>query len=448
MAVSQIVGVPIKFDLGSVRLSCPTSRAMRYIACTSHGLQGDLGRLRSAEVAARISICRIHLRGLDMVNGSVHLPPLGQATRVPVEALDFDQNNPRFTPDKRPSDSGDSAVISVLASSADLAELIQSISTSGYINIEPLIVIERNGRLAVLEGNRRLAAVKALRDPELAKAARVSIPAIESPQRETLNELLVYRVATEDEARDLIGFKHINGPQSWDAFAKARFAARWLDDEHRKKSVGEQYLTLKQIADRMGDQHMTIHRMVAAQYVLDQAERNGLYEISDRKKRSFSFSHLYTGLAYEEFTNYLGMERPNRATDPDRDPVPQKKFNELRILLTWLYGSKERDLEPVVRSQNPDLGQLRDVLASPAAISILAERNSLQDAIITATPADVRFMQHLIKANAELQYAVSTLEGFDPQAQPELQIIADQTVKRASLIKVSIDTAIAAIRTD
>ncbi|WP_202882972.1 ParB/RepB/Spo0J family partition protein [Microvirga tunisiensis] len=240
-----------------------------------------------------------------MANGIVHLPPTGQAEKVPVELLDFDQNNPRFTPDKRPTGSGDSAVISMLATSADLSELIQSISTSGYINIEPLIVIERNGRLAVLEGNRRLAAVKALRDPEVARAARISTPLMEPAKRQTLNELLVYRVATEDEARDLIGFKHINGPQSWDAFAKARFAARWLDDEHRKRDAGQPYLTLEQIAARMGDQHKTIHRMVAALYVLDQAERNEIYEISDRSKKTFSFSHLYTGLSYEEFTKAL-----------------------------------------------------------------------------------------------------------------------------------------------
>lgn len=382
-----------------------------------------------------------------MADGIVKFPPIGQAEKVPVEILDFDENNPRFTPDKQPSGSGDSAVISMLAASADLSELIQSISTSGYINIEPLIVIERNGRLAVLEGNRRLAAVKALRDPELAKAARISTPIMGPAQRATLNNLLAYRVATEDEARDLIGFKHINGPQSWDAFAKARFAARWLDDEHRKKGAGQSYLTLQQIASRMGDQHMTMHRMVAALYVLDQASRNELYDISDRKKKSFSFSHLYTGLSYEEFTNYLGMERPDRTVDPDRDPVPAQKFDELRNLLTWLYGSKVRDLEPVVKSQNPDLGRLRDVLASPAAISILAERNNLDEAIITATPVDVRFQKHLITANAELQHAVSTLEGFDPQAQPELQKIAESVLKRASIIRVHIDTAIAGVPT-
>jgi hypothetical protein len=377
-----------------------------------------------------------------MANGTAHFPPLGQAEKVPVGLLDFDENNPRFTPDKQPDGSGDSAIIATLAASADLSELIQSISTSGYINIEPLIVIERNGRLVVLEGNRRLAAVKALRDPDLAKVARILTPPMDAAQRATLNELLAYRVATEDDARDLIGFKHINGPQSWDAFAKARFAARWLDDEHRKEKTGQPHLTLQQIASRMGDQHMTMHRMVAALYVLEQAEKNAVYQIRDRKRKAFSFSHLYTGLAYEEFTKYLGMERPDRVAGPDRDPVPPQKFGELRNLLTWLYGSKERDLEPAVKSQNPDLGRLREVLTSPAAISILAQRNDLDEAIITATPVDIRFQQHLITANAELQRAVTTLEGFDPYAQPELQKIAESAVKRAKIIKAQIDSAI------
>ena len=382
-----------------------------------------------------------------MADGNAAFPPIGQAEKVPVELLDFDENNPRFTPDKRPEGTGDSAVISRLAASADLSELIQSISTSGYINIEPLIVIERSGRLAVLEGNRRLAAVKVLRDPELAKAARVSLPPMEPAQQATLDSLLAYRIAAEDDARDLIGFKHINGPQPWDAFAKARFAARWLDDEHDKEANGQPHLSIQQIAGRMGDQHMTMHRMVAALYVLDQAEQTGLYDIGDRKKKSFSFSHLYTGLSYEEFTNYLGMDRLDRTTDPRRDPVPPVKSEQLRNVLTWLYGSKDRDIEPAVKSQNPDLGRLRDVLGSPAAIAILAERNNLDEAVITATPADVRFQKHLITANAELAHAVATLEGFDALGQPELQKIAETAVKRAGIVKSHIDAAVTALQT-
>lgn len=378
-----------------------------------------------------------------MASGYALFPPIGHAEKAAVELLDFDQNNPRFTPDKQPVGSTDAAVVSMLAASADLSELIQSISTSGYINIEPLIVIERGGRLAVLEGNRRLAAVKALRDPSLAREARLALPHLDPAVQSSLDRILVYRVASEDEARDLIGFKHINGPQAWDAFAKARFAARWLDDEHGKRDAGEASLTLQQIAGRMGDQHMTIHRMVAAKYVLDQAESVDAYDIEDRKKRSFSFSHLYTGLAYEEFTDYLGMQRPNRAVDPDRDPVPSKKFDELRNLLTWLYGSKTRDVEPAVRSQNPDLGRLREVLASPAATAILAQRSNLDEAVMTATPVDVRFERHLITANAELQHALTALEGFDASTQPELQRIAESALKRANIIKMTVDAAVA-----
>ena len=368
-------------------------------------------------------------------------PAIGHAEKVPVEFLDFDLNNPRFTPDKSPDGTTDAAVIAMLATTADLAELIQSISTSGYIKIEPLIVIARNGRLAVLEGNRRLAAVKVLRDPELAREAKVSVPQMDAEIRATLENLLVYRVSSEDDARDLIGFKHINGPQAWDAFAKARFAARWLDAQHAKRDAGQPYYTLQQIAGRMGDQHLTIFRMVTAFFVLEQAEKEEIYRISDRKKKSFSFSHLYTGLAYEEFSNFIGMSRPDRTADPSRSPVPVERRKELSQLLTWLYGSKDRDIEPVVRSQNPDLSRLRDVLASPPAVAMLAARNNLDEAVTTATPADLRFQQHLIAANAELQYAVSTLEGFDSESQPEMRQIADSVLKRARLIKLHIDAS-------
>ncbi|WP_083861281.1 hypothetical protein [Microvirga lotononidis] len=39
--------------------------------------------------------------------------------------------------------------------------------------------------------------------------------------------------------------------------------------------------------------------------------------------------------------------------------------------------------------------------------------------------------------------AVLTLEGFDPQLQPELQKIAESVVKRANIVRISIDAAMA-----
>ena len=377
-----------------------------------------------------LSVTKLRKKGL-MGMSLDDLVKVGESAKVSVEILDFDVNNPRFTPDKRPSSHADHAVVEKLASTADLSELVQSIATSGYINIEPLIVIERADRLAVLEGNRRLAAVKLLRDTELARKARISRPDMSAKAVASLEEILVFRVGSEDDARDLIGFKHINGPQSWDAFAKARFAARWLKDEQAKPDG----MSLSEIAGRMGDQHMTIHRMVSALLVLEQAESEDIYLIEDRVKKGFSFSHLYTGLSYDEFTKYIGMRKPDRRLDPELEPVPQSHYRQLGNLLTWLYGSKSRAIEPVVKSQNPDLGKLRLVLANASAVKVLEERMNLQEAEDTATPKAMRFEQHLIAANAELQQAVQHIDGFNAAAQPELLPIAVSVFRRSFTIQ-------------
>lgn len=355
---------------------------------------------------------------------------------VDVKLLNFDTNNPRFTPDKRPDEDSDLAVVAELARTADLSELVQSIGTSGYINIEPLVVVVRDDKLVVLEGNRRLAALKALRDEELAKQAKLTSPEFNDEIRETMENILVYRVEKEEDARELIGFKHINGPQAWDAFAKATFAARWLDSQADEKKP----LKLFEIANRMGDKHATIHRMVTAYYVLMQAERQGLFHMDDRYKRAFSFSHLYTGLSYGEFTDYIGMPRPQREQDPSRDPVSPENYEKLKYVLTWLYGSKEQEIQPVVRSQNPDLGRVRDVLKSKSGTKVLEQSSHLEDALITATPKDLRFSKHIVEANGQLRLALETLDGFDPETQSELQEIVASASKRIQVIKATVDS--------
>jgi hypothetical protein len=366
------------------------------------------------------------------------IAPVGQSAIVSTNLLDFDVNNPRFTPDKRPEQNSDQAVISKLASTADLAELVQSISTSGYIKIEPLIVVVRDDRLIVLEGNRRLAAIKCLLNLEYAQNAKLSVPNLTDEVLSTLKDVLVYRVAQEEDARSLIGFKHINGPQAWDAYAKALFAGRWLDSQ-RGLTDG---LSLFDIANRMGDKHQTIHRMVTGLYVLQQAEENEVYSIDDRQKKAFGFSHLYTGLMYSEFTSYLGMDRSVRGDDPAKEPIAPENFSKLRQILVWLYGSKLDDVQPVVKSQNPDLSRLKSVLASKVATLELERIGDLDAAVISATPKDARFSGHLLAANAELQKAMNTLDGFDPSTQAELQETADSAYRRSVTIKAALDASI------
>ena len=92
---------------------------------------------------------------------------LETTTKVPVARLQLDRGNPRLAGEA--ADASDEWIIARLYRSAELDELLQSISANGYLDIEPLVVIQAADAevLTVLEGNRRLATLRLLREPEL-----------------------------------------------------------------------------------------------------------------------------------------------------------------------------------------------------------------------------------------------------------------------------------------
>lgn len=289
---------------------------------------------------------------------------LETTAKVPVERPRLDRANPRL--DGEPAEASDERIIARLYRAAELDELLQSISANGYLDIEPLVVMrdsDDDDGLIVLEGNRRLATLLLLREPALvgriaaAESTRITVPEIDGDVRKTLDEVSVYRVANRERARAFIGFKHINGPQKWDAYAKARFAADWYR-KGRADGIG-----LEQIAQAIGDRHDTIKRMVSAIYVLEQAREQGLFDVEDRRPPKFNFSHLYTALSRSQYMDYLGLEAAWSRHDPTPDQVPQDRLDRLKQVLVWIYGSKADDVAPVVHKQNPDIKCLGEVLA-------------------------------------------------------------------------------------
>lgn len=342
--------------------------------------------------------------------------PIKESIFVATDLLHFDHHNPRFTPNKRPEETDDESIIRFIDRTADLSELIESMAANGYIKVEPMIVWEHDDKLVALEGNRRLAALKCLRDPSLAERTGVVLPEISAANRATLDEVSVWRVEDRSAAQDLIGYKHINGPQPWDAYAKALFAMRWLEAEKEKVNG----LSLMDITKKMGDRHDTLRRMVTAAFVIKQAEDNNIWSVDQRKNKHFSFSHLYTGLSYIEFTEYLGMERRSRSEDPEITPIPKEKYKELSRILSWLYGNKDEDEAPIIRSQEVDLKRLRKVLGKTAATRQLEVTRILDEAVIVATPRSEHFAQGVYHAQQGLNTALQNQSGFDANYQSDL----------------------------
>ena len=100
---------------------------------------------------------------------------LNATTKVPVDELRMDRLNPRLLGEN--ASASDEFIIAQLYRTAELDELLQSVSTNGYLDIEPLIVLadSNSGKgLVVLEGNRRLATLRLLREEDLAHRIRKS----------------------------------------------------------------------------------------------------------------------------------------------------------------------------------------------------------------------------------------------------------------------------------
>ena len=316
-----------------------------------------------------------------------------------VSDLAFDFKNPRLAEfDVVDNELG---IIKVLWDTMDVQELVLSIAASGYFKHEPVIVAKEAGRNIVIEGNRRLAAVKLLLKPDIGKELNANIPDISNERRKSLREIPVL-LSSRKGAWRYLGFKHVNGPAKWGSYAKSRYIA----DVHRNYGV-----PLDDIARQIGDTHNTVRRLYRGLMVIEQAERIGAYDRSDRWRGHFAFSHLYEGLQKRGVGKFLNL-RP--ASDEEEEPVPASRKNQLRELLVWMYGSKSEKKPPVIQTQNPHLRQLDDVLANTEALAAMRNGAELSVAFEASRPSSNLFAEALVAAKQNLEKARSTLStGYD-----------------------------------
>ena len=312
------------------------------------------------------------------------------ATPFPTDQLCFDRRNPRLFLD---GELDKFELVERLWKEFAVDELALSIASNGYFEHEPLFVAHEDGKHVVVEGNRRLAAVRLLVDGSLrVKVGATDLPKITAARRKELATLPAIECARQD-IWQYVGFKHVNGPQPWQSYAKAQYVA-WVHNE-----LGEE---LDEIARQIGDRHTTVRRLYRGLMVLRQAEESGRFDLDDRWKKHFSFSHLYTGLDYQNIQELLGIDnegsfRPN--------PVPKERLEALGDLCLWLYGQKSTDTQPLVQSQNPDLRRLDSAIGSNAGL-IALRRGLPLDVVIDISIGDEElFKGHLLDARHRLQEA-------------------------------------------
>jgi len=320
-------------------------------------------------------------------NGALAAP-----RQVAVKDVYLDPENPRLAGLELTLDHQDE-IARVLWEDRAVDELVDSIATTGYWPHEELFATDDDGKFVVIEGNRRLAAVKLLLDEGLrTRIGAAGIPELSADEKEKLKRLPVI-VCSRRDVWQYIGFKHVNGPQDWDSIAKAQYIARVFN---------EYGVPLEEIARTIGDRHDTVGRLYHGLMVLEQAEKAGVFDREDRYNTRFAYSHLWTGLGYSGIQDFLGLT-PEKRVKPN--PVPRNRLDNLGELCLWLYGNKEQEKAPIIRSQNPDLRNLDEVLRSDDGLAALRGGLPLETSLKASRGDERMLLEAMVLAEQKLKEA-------------------------------------------
>ncbi|WP_116109349.1 ParB N-terminal domain-containing protein [Lewinella sp. IMCC34191] len=327
---------------------------------------------------------------------------------IAVELISLDTKNPRISEFGVDENTGEDRILEILYEEMSVNEILLSIVSNGFWQYEPLILLDdKDGRYTVIEGNRRIAAIKLIHDSrgiQLPKSIRDGItPSL------IANTSTVPAIVVEDrrDAWKFIGFKHVNGPAKWGSYAKARYIA----EVHNEFGI-----SLNDVADQIGDTNRTAQKLYQGLMVLEQAKKEGIYNYTiDIQADRLYFSHLYTGLQREGIRNHIDIAD---AEEESTEPIPKAKLPQLKELLQWLYGSKSDDIQPVIKSQNPDLKYLDSVLRERESLSAIRSGESLEYSYELSRATGAVFEENLLNAKRNLQKTKAYItNGYDGDEQ-------------------------------
>ena len=274
--------------------------------------------------------------------------------------LRLDPDNPRLAAEDRGS--SEERLIEILLNKFNLQELAESIITSGYVELDPLVCVREDSSLVVLEGNRRLATLKLLLDPSQApekyqetwNAYQQRLSA-ESLQAIKNISVVVFSDRNDPAVRSYIGFRHVTGILPWRPFEKAAYISML---------ALEQGWSYSEIAERLGSYPKHVERHFIAYRLVCQAQEHnfpGFDQMAD------SFGVLVRALQASGVEDYLGINYPGDPTH-SLEPIPRDKLEDLQSFVRWTFGTEDQE---AILTDSRQLTRWGRILQSDDAVKYL-----------------------------------------------------------------------------
>src|SRR6185369_14898889 len=282
-----------------------------------------------------------------------------------LDQLHFDPDNPRFLVgfgDDQPK------MFRYLITDIGVDDLLQSISASGLIDGDPIIVRDREGGgYYVIEGNRRLAALKLLTGEfPNDQQPLPSIPEVSPDEKERLKTVNVQSGWSADLLQAYLGYKHVTAAREWPPEAKAKFVFEHANNDFSKEN-------LSKFAKTLGTTFPTLKRWLIAFFTLKEAEAKHLFDPASVATKRY-FGTFYTLLGGHETQRFLNLQ-----DDPiTLEPVPGDRLTELGEFIKWTIGNKE--VRRAVNSRQQEA--FERVLSSPKALHHFRKKGDLEGSLL------------------------------------------------------------------
>lgn len=349
---------------------------------------------------------------------------------IPLENLELDNENPRLAKEYQGATQID--IFKVLLQHFDLEELAFSMAENGYFDEEPIVVVPCNlpktfnmnaydtvGKLQdaieeimkeksitfiVVEGNRRTATAKILTTPELRTTLKVK-DGFPKPKNKVIeDDLKIIPAILYNDRKDIspyLGVRHIAGILKWEAYAKSKYIASRIEE---RVSGGVSVETaIKEVQQEIGDRTDVIKKQYMCYKIVEQAQEDISFDIIKITKK---FSLIYVALNSPAIREYIEVPRYKEA-DLSKPLVPTKKIDNLKRLLTWIYGNVETGEQPVLTDSRKISSRLAPVLADADATDYLIKHNNLEEAFERSGGELTFLMKRLSKAERIMRNALS-----------------------------------------
>lgn len=344
---------------------------------------------------------------------------LKRMKEVKLKALHLDLENPRLPQSVSKTPKG---VLSWIAKSTAIEDLMSAIATNGFFPGEPVVVYPHptlKDEYIVIEGNRRLTACKLIHDPTLCEKPTAQMIQISETAAHRPEKIPVVVADTRDEVLPYLGFRHITGIKEWDPLAKARYLKQLFDTTKKALPVADRY---QRVARSIGSRRDHIKRSLDALAVYQVLDDNGFFNIEGLGEESIKFAVLSTALADERIGEFVGTTKKvgtgknatREATNPilNTATIHKKQVEELS---RWLFEKKDGK---TVVGESRNLRELAAVVDSPKALQALRSRSSLSYAYRLTSGVNKDFMQQMYAAQAALEESAALVANvaFDPES--------------------------------